>query len=481
MRRFNKYIIVLICVLLFQNSRAQDNLQSICRIEDGKIIFQINLKWNQDKRKDISKQYDIDSLVLVNVFSGQTSFTVKNETWMVKKISSQIVELSKALDDKPVSSVNKNNVLLMFDNGSDKNKYRGSEFANYGVNKFERKYAFQYNNGIASFFLPANNKAQKVYLSGTFNDWSTIQTPMHKSDSGWLVKIKLQPGMYYYKYIIDGKWKDDPGNGKKIRDGNWGYYSIAFCYNYQFKLKGKTDAKRVYVAGSFNDWNPEELIMNKTKSGWELSLFLREGTHAYKFIVDGTWIIDPSNSDFRPDGNGNINSFIGIGDKYLFKLDGYPYAKKVFLTGNFNAWNQSETEMQKVQGGWLVNYALGPGNYEYKYIVDGRFITDPQNPFKTGGGDFINSYLAFKANHIFTLSKFQDAYVVYVSGSFNNWSRDGYLMVKKDGKWVFPIFLKPGKYTYKYIVDGKWILDPDNKLWEDNEFGTGNSILWIEP
>jgi hypothetical protein len=30
-------------------------------------------------------------------------------------------------------------------------------------------------------------------------------------------------------------------------------------------------------------------------------------------------------------------------------------------------------------------------------------------------------------------------------------------------------------------VDGKWMIDPANDLWEDNEFGTGNSVLWIEP
>ena len=54
-------------------------------------------------------------------------------------------------------------------------------------------------------------------------------------------------------------------------------------------------------------------------------------------------------------------------------------------------------------------------------------------------------------------------------------------MKKENGKWIFPIFLKPGKYTYKFIVDGTWILDPENKLFEQNEYNTNNSVLWIEP
>jgi hypothetical protein len=54
-------------------------------------------------------------------------------------------------------------------------------------------------------------------------------------------------------------------------------------------------------------------------------------------------------------------------------------------------------------------------------------------------------------------------------------------MGKVDGKWVIPLYLKPGKHTYKFLVDGKWIIDPANDLWENNQYGTGNSVLWIEP
>jgi hypothetical protein len=61
-----------------------------------------------------------------------------------------------------------------------------------------------------------------------------------------------------------------------------------------------------------------------------------------------------------------------------------------------------------------------------------------------------------------------------------NLLNDGYSMTKQGGKWIFPISLKPGKYTYKFIVDGAWILDPVNKLYEKNEYDTDNSVLWIE-
>ena len=37
-----------------------------------------------------------------------------------------------------------------------------------------------------------------------------------------------------------------------------------------------------------------------------------------------------------------------------------------------------------------------------------------------------------------------------------------------------------GNYEYKFIVDGTWILNPFNKLYEQNEYDTNNSILWID-
>ena len=49
----------------------------------------------------------------------------------------------------------------------------------------------------------------------------------------------------------------------------------------------------------------------------------------------------------------------------------------------------------------------------------------------------------------------------------------------KDG-WEIRVNLSLGKHLYKFIVDGNWILDPDNTLWEQNFNRTDNSVLWVE-
>ena len=137
--------------------------------------------------------------------------------------------------------------------------------------------------------------------------------------------------------------------------------------------------------------------------------------------------------------------------------------------------------MNKTRGGWQLPYVLAAGSYEYKFIVDGDWITDPANPYKAGESGTLNSYLAVKPNFWFRLEQYSDADKVIVCGSFNNWSTSDYRMELRQGTWWFPVSLRPGKYTYKFIVDGKWIKDPSNDLWEENEYGTGNSVLWIEP
>jgi hypothetical protein len=37
--------------------------------------------------------------------------------------------------------------------------------------------------------------------------------------------------------------------------------------------------------------------------------------------------------------------------------------------------------------------------------------------------------------------------------------------------------LPPGKYEYKFLVDDKWTIDPQNTQTSQNDFGTQNSIL----
>jgi 1,4-alpha-glucan branching enzyme len=137
--------------------------------------------------------------------------------------------------------------------------------------------------------------------------------------------------------------------------------------------------------------------------------------------------------------------------------------------------------MKRTETGWIVSYVLGPGNYQYKFVVDGEWVTDPANTSvvddKKGNQ---NSFLVIKPNYRFRLRGYEKARNVFVAGDFNDWAENLCPLKKVNGEWIADAYLGRGKHRYKFIVDGKWILDPANKLWEDNEHGTGNSVVWLE-
>ncbi|MCX6284352.1 MAG: hypothetical protein NTW31_08975 [Bacteroidetes bacterium] len=474
-----RHILLPAFILISLWARTQHDPKDVCRIDNNRVIFMLNRNWSAAERKDIIKQFDLDSTLLVEAFNGKTEITVNKIKWAVKKIDNNRVELSKPMEGGP--SLNQGDVYMLDDRWINAAGIEERESVAFGINILSLYKVFNYHNGTATFFLPERKYARNVYIAGTFNNWSTMQTPMIRCDSGWFITLKLKPGKYSYKYIIDGKWSPDPYNKLWENDSQGGRNSVIFCYNYRFFLPYYKGSKKVLVAGSFNNWNPDELKMMRVAGGWAINLYLREGTHAYKFIVDGEWILDPLNNVKRPDGTGHENSFMSIGDTMFFVLKGHSAINQVNLAGNFNAWNSSELSMQKIKGGWQLPYVLSAGNYEYKFILDGRWTTDPDNPYTTGSGSEHNSFIAIKPNHLFSLEGQAGARKVILTGSFNGWQGDGYEMkINENGTWVFPIYLKPGKHTYKFIVDGKWIIDPANELWEENQYGTSNSVIWIE-
>ena len=458
-------------------SNAQ-NSADVVRVEGNMLVVTLDNR-NTEECKNLLLYFGLNEDSLFNFGNiGQ----LKNDGWELLKIDKHVAVIGRSLT-ADADKIKWGAQPLYFDEqtiAAGTPGYPGP--VNYGANKFKSApTVFENKNDVTVFLLRQNLNATKVFLSGNFNNWSTGSTPMQKTDSGWVAAIKLKPGKYFYKFIVDGNWQDDPNNSIREEDGYGGFNSTYFHHNYTFHLSGNTDAKKVFLTGSFNEWKEKELQMKKVNDGWEINLYLKEGTHAYKFIVDGNWILDPDNKIVRPDGMGHANSYMALGDTTYFYLNGFKEARLVLLTGTFNAWNTAELEMERTETGWKIPYVLAAGNYEYKFIVDGKWITDPDNPFTIGDTDHKNSIRVIKPNYAFTLKGFTNAKEVLLSGNFNNWADPGYKMVKADDGWHFPVYLPAGKYIYKFIVDGKWITDPNNPQTEENQFGTGNSVIWIDP
>lgn len=474
---WNKLIIILLCLtcwLICLPAEAQINGSTI-RVEGENIVIRID-----KKSKDYAVVMAYFGLQEDSLFNHGSIGKLSGEGWFLMDLKRRSAKIARPITAAD-SDIYWGNQAILFDmrDGADITPGYPGNVA-YGVNSFAgAPTVFENAEGHTVFYLPRNTTAHTVFLSGNFNDWSTGSTAMQRTDSGWIYTLHLTPGKYYYKFIVDGNWLHDMNNLLKEPDGHHGYNSAYYRTNHTVQLKGYTGHNSMILAGSFNNWNERELSMQRTPEGWMLRMYLREGTYTYKFIADGQWMLDPYNPVARPDGEGNVNSVMALGDTTFFMLEGYTEAKVVILSGNFNNWNTGELIMERTPTGWQIPYVLPAGTYEYKFIVDGTWIIDPANPITAGWGQELNSVRSVKPNHIFKLEGYPEAKEVYVTGSAIGWQEPGYKLTNVQGVWKVPVYLAPGKYTYKFIVDGNWILDPANPQTEQNRFNTGNSVLWI--
>ncbi|MFL6257316.1 MAG: glycogen-binding domain-containing protein [Pyrinomonadaceae bacterium] len=82
--------------------------------------------------------------------------------------------------------------------------------------------------------------------------------------------------------------------------------------NITFRLKGHADASLVVLTGTFNAWNQSQLLFGREGDEWVCRIDLDPGVYQYKLIVDGDWLLDPSNPDTAEDEAGNVNNVIEV-------------------------------------------------------------------------------------------------------------------------------------------------------------------------
>ena len=61
-----------------------------------------------------------------------------------------------------------------------------------------------------------------------------------------------------------------------------------------------------------------------------------------------------------------------------FAIDPGPNVAKVALAGDFSEWEPVTMRRQK-NGQFVALLSLAPGAHEYKFLLDGNWMTDPDN------------------------------------------------------------------------------------------------------
>ena len=70
---------------------------------------------------------------------------------------------------------------------------------------------------------------------------------------------------------------------------------------------------------------------------------------------------------------------------------------------------------------------------------------------------------------------------VFLAGDFNSWDPNSHPLKKNStGEWKISVGLSPGRYEYRFLVDGQWQNDPNCTCLAPNPFGEENCVLVLD-
>ena len=136
---------------------------------------------------------------------------------------------------------------------------------------------------------------------------------------------------------------------------------------------GKLEQHRYTVQGLHRVRNPDRWVIRRTES-------VPDRFHRVTDVMQNDSLIMLSQTS----GDGlqwQTEQIIRVAarahpDPASFFLPGFERAQSVHIVGSFNGWESGRTIMRRERGGWHADVDLPPGEYEYKFWVDGTLVRD---------------------------------------------------------------------------------------------------------
>jgi hypothetical protein len=163
----------------------------------------------------------------------------------------------------------------------------------------------------------------------------------------------------------------------------------------------------------------------------------------------------------------------GIGYQ-LLRTKKFKEGKEVFLL-NMQAYPQSANVYDSYAYACLLNGEIDTAVYYYSKA----YALDAKNQEAKKMIDVLTAAPNQNGNTELKLKGYANARLISLAGNFNQWHPYRNFFIKKDGEWICRLNLTPGKYQYKIVVDGDWMLDPNNQEIAE-EKGNMNSLLVVK-
>jgi len=127
---------------------------------------------------------------------------------------------------------------------------------------------------------------------------------------GSLVEQVSEPEAAHWSSADEQKQRGREQPGRRLK-------STADGVQATLRLRNPT-ARRVFVAGNFNDWRVDASPLQKAeKDEWTLDLTLTPGAYEYRFVVDGQWCDDPLAKERVKNPHGGWNAVLRVGARII--------------------------------------------------------------------------------------------------------------------------------------------------------------------
>ena len=281
--------------------------------------------------------------------------------------------------------------------------------------------------GVFVTFRHSDPAARKVTLAGEFNEWDKDELAMAKNDTGdWEARLDLEPGIYEYKYVVDGSWDKANKDSRMVRvkkETRPEETKIRVDETSQIResrppptptpppvvqrIPKPAASAPMAPAGakSIPVFDPTPLMAgerpftfsSRGKSGPSAS-----GANRFPFPQAAAFpaavpepqppapqdilASEPAEPEEPPVKNQADAESAEEEVTFRYKDPG---ATSVSLVGDFNGWKAGVSPMEKGRNGvWELTLPLAPGEYGYKIAVNGStdWKQDPEQPLKKDDG-----------------------------------------------------------------------------------------------
>ena len=84
--------------------------------------------------------------------------------------------------------------------------------------------------GETIFALTARATVQEVVLEGfSETESQRLRVPMRREAAGWVARLPVRPGWFFYRFCVDGRVRSDRGPGK-VRASDGAAWSLALIH-----------------------------------------------------------------------------------------------------------------------------------------------------------------------------------------------------------------------------------------------------------